>query len=82
LFAACDDLSIEESDRIFFPGKGGNAKAARLICSGCTVKDDCLAFALERPQEASDGIWGGTTPEERKALRKQYGRTAGAYVVG
>jgi WhiB family redox-sensing transcriptional regulator len=82
LFAACDDLSLEESDRIFFPDRGGSVRTARLICSCCTVKDDCLAFALERPGEAEFGVWGGTTSEERKVLRKQFGRTEGAYVVG
>lgn len=36
------------------------------ICGICTVREDCLDFALETGQEL--GIWGGRLPAERKAM--------------
>jgi transcription factor WhiB len=37
----------------------------------CPVAGDCLEFAIDHPAESSDEIWGGTTPNERRAIRKQ-----------
>jgi WhiB family redox-sensing transcriptional regulator len=37
---------------------------------GSTVREECLEFALATNQEA--GIWGGTTEEERRKLRKAW----------
>lgn len=40
---------------------------AKQVCAGCPVTDDCLNWALRAGEPA--GIWGGTTPEERRYLR-------------
>ena len=41
---------------------------AREVCAGCTVRADCLDFALA--QEAKlVGMWGGLSERERKKLR-------------
>jgi WhiB family redox-sensing transcriptional regulator len=40
--------------------------AAKAVCGRCVVSDDCLAYAL---RVMPDGIWGGTTREERIAVR-------------
>ena len=45
-------------------------ETARRICGACTVNDECLEFALATNQEA--GIWGGSTEEERRKLRKAW----------
>ena len=42
--------------------------AAKEICAVCPVNPECLEFALATNQEA--GVWGGTTEEERRKLRK------------
>lgn len=42
----------------------GRAKA---ICARCTVQSDCLSWALRAGEP--EGVWGGTTPEERRYLR-------------
>jgi WhiB family redox-sensing transcriptional regulator len=34
------------------------------------VRVDCLDYALETNQDS--GIWGGTSEDERRALRRQY----------
>jgi WhiB family redox-sensing transcriptional regulator len=40
---------------------------AKALCAGCPVVNDCLAYALERPE--LEGIWGGTTDAQRARLR-------------
>ncbi|MFA1541387.1 WhiB family transcriptional regulator [Actinomadura monticuli] len=42
--------------------------AAKAICANCPVIADCLTWALKVGEP--DGIWGGTTPEERRYLRR------------
>ncbi|WP_026402767.1 WhiB family transcriptional regulator [Actinomadura rifamycini] len=42
--------------------------AAKQICGNCPVQVDCLTWALRVGEP--DGIWGGTTPEERRYLRR------------
>ncbi len=40
---------------------------AKQVCAGCPVTTDCLNWALRAGEPI--GIWGGTTPEERRYLR-------------
>jgi WhiB family transcriptional regulator, redox-sensing transcriptional regulator len=42
---------------------------ARRICTGCRVRRQCLEFALETGEK--EGVWGGTTPEERARIRRE-----------
>jgi WhiB family redox-sensing transcriptional regulator len=67
--SACRDADPD----MFFPvGTTGAAveqiEAARHICGVCPVRAECLDFALATNQEA--GIWGGTTEDERRKLRR------------
>ena len=58
---------------LFFPVGDTDAAAidrALEICLGCVVIDDCLEYALETNQRA--GIWGGTTEDERRSLRRKW----------
>jgi WhiB family redox-sensing transcriptional regulator len=58
---------------LFFPSGDAetrNVERARAICMACPVTEPCLEFALETNQRA--GIWGGTSEEERKALRRKW----------
>jgi WhiB family redox-sensing transcriptional regulator len=52
----------------FFPERAEPADDARAVCSRCTVRGECLEFALE--DRTTAGVWGGTTPMERRALRR------------
>jgi len=59
---------------IFFPvsttGIGRiDTEQAVAICRGCPVRQECLQWAL-RAGEAH-GIWGGTTPEQRRYMRHE-----------
>jgi WhiB family redox-sensing transcriptional regulator len=63
---------------LFFPIAAGRAslpriRAAKAICEGCAVRDPCLSYGLATRQ---DGIWGGTTMEERIATRQPADRPA------
>lgn len=43
--------------------------AAKALCDECPLKVECLQVALQTKRNV--GIWGGLTPEERKALRRR-----------
>lgn len=43
---------------------------AKAVCDECPVRGPCLAAALHY-QEWEFGVWGGTTPTERRALRDE-----------
>lgn len=67
--AICRDTDPE----LFFPvGTTGQAllqiAKAKGVCCQCPVKVECLDFAMETNQDT--GIWGGTSEEERRKLRK------------
>ena len=54
-----------------FPVKGGSAKPAKRICARCPVRVACLEDALDTPTlQDEHGIRGGTTPAERRVLRR------------
>jgi WhiB family redox-sensing transcriptional regulator len=41
---------------------------AKSICATCTRRDECLAIAMRNRERI--GVWGGTTPEERRELAR------------
>jgi WhiB family redox-sensing transcriptional regulator len=68
---ACNDLDTN----LFFPaGETGPAavqiQQAKAICRACPVASKCLEFALVTHQDY--GIWGGTTEDERRQIRRQW----------
>ena len=67
--AACRTVDPD----LFFPiGTTGTAlvqiEAAKAVCRKCPSIEACLEFALATNQEA--GVWGATSEEERRELRK------------
>ncbi|WP_084786555.1 WhiB family transcriptional regulator [Pseudonocardia sp. Ae505_Ps2] len=74
--AACRD---DATDRHWPTGREGSpryerqAAAALDMCRFCPVRAQCLAYALEAGED--DGIWGGTTPAQRRS-RLDRDRTA------
>lgn len=63
--ALCKNKSV-----LFFPSeeksRGNNYKEALLICAECESKRECLEFAIR--YEMHHGVWGGTTPNQRRAM--------------
>ena len=77
--AACRASSPD----LFFPvGTVGHAlteiESAKAVCAGCAVREACLEFAVLTNQEF--GVWGGTSEEERRKLRKAWLRRQGSRV--
>jgi WhiB family redox-sensing transcriptional regulator len=70
---ACRQMDPE----LFFPiavvaGQAARqAAAAKAVCGRCAVRADCLSYALEIMPE---GIWGGTTQDERRAGQRPSGQ--------
>ena len=69
--AICRDTDPE----LFFPvGTTGYAllqiARAKEVCGQCPVQGECLDYALETNQDS--GIWGGTSEEERRRLRRAW----------
>jgi WhiB family redox-sensing transcriptional regulator len=68
LDAACR----REDPELFFPiGTSGpaadQAGQAKRICLACPVRAACLDWVMRHGYDY--GIWGGTTPQERRVMR-------------
>ena len=59
---ACQTVDPET----FFPAPSEPADAAVALCRTCDVQGSCLAWALEVGD--CHGVWGATTPRERRAM--------------
>jgi WhiB family transcriptional regulator, redox-sensing transcriptional regulator len=68
-----EDAACRNADPdLFFPiGTAGNSlrqiDEAKQVCRLCPAQNQCLAWALENG--ITDGVWGGTTENERRAIR-------------
>ena len=56
----------------FFDIEAGHGIEQKKYCVGCPVINKCLDYALNVKVL---GVWGGTTPEERRQLRIKYNIT-------
>ena len=70
-------LCRDEDPELFFPiGTTGPAatqvEQAKVVCRRCPAVEPCLTGALETGQDA--GVWGGTSEDERRALKRQSAR--------
>ena len=70
-------LCRDEDPELFFPiGNTGPAllqiEEAKAVCRRCPVVTECLQWALETGQDA--GVWGGTSEDERRALKRRGAR--------
>ncbi|MEP7194241.1 MAG: WhiB family transcriptional regulator [Actinomycetota bacterium] len=71
--AAC--LSVDPE--LFFPtGNTGPAlvqiEEAKAVCRRCEVIGTCLSWAIEARQD--EGVWGGLSAEQRRALKRRHAR--------
>ncbi len=82
-FALCRDLDTSDVFYWEAPAHGNRqanaaqlkAKedAAKAICAQCPVTQQCLDAVLALPRKWDQGIWGATTEEERRVIRRQRG---------
>jgi WhiB family transcriptional regulator, redox-sensing transcriptional regulator len=61
LFFSSEDLP-DKRERI------EREQAAKAICGHCSVRADCLAYAIAAGERY--GIWGGLNPQERRAAAR------------
>lgn len=81
-----DALCAEVGTDLFYPegedGRGGKgsqyATTARQVCARCSVVVECLEWALEyeagvvaAADRGAHGVYGGKTPQERRAILKR-----------
>lgn len=52
--------------------------AAEAMCRRCPLVRACFVWALANPSLTADGIWGATTPWQRRELRKRLLHRLGA----
>ena len=67
--AACRNAA---PDALFV--RGAEQNKAKQVCTGCPVRTECLADALDN--EIEWGVWGGMTERERRALLRRRPGTA------
>lgn len=66
--AAC----IGAEPDIFFPERGESPARAKAFCARCPVRQECLEQALD--DDERHGVFGGTTPQERRSLQTRWQR--------
>lgn len=71
-------LCRDKDPNLFYPLGGGRAavgqaEVAKAYCHGCPSREPCLDFALASNQQL--GIWGGTSPDERRLISNRRRRT-------
>lgn len=61
-----------DPDTMFPEGRHTQQKELQVtkVCKGCPYIQECLQFALENDEW---GVWGGTTREQRKVMRRKLG---------
>ena len=65
---ATEAKCLQADPETFFPEKGGSTREAKRICGECTVRNECLEYALENDERF--GIWGGLSERERRKLKR------------
>ena len=54
---------------VFFPISEEEAGPALAFCSACTIRSECLSWALKNGERY--GVWGGLTEQQRRRLTRQ-----------
>lgn len=68
LEGACSGVGPE----LFFPPSGRVPVEALRLCGLCSVRAECLAYAIEHNQHW--GVWGGMTERQRFAHKRELRR--------
>ncbi len=61
-------LCAQTDPELFFPEKGGSTREPKRVCMGCSVKEECLEYALANDERF--GVWGGLSERERRRLKR------------
>lgn len=66
--ASCSSPEVD-FEPFLFPEEGDNEKIAKAICRTCSVKRECLIFAITHGERHK--IWGGLNEDERHQRRRE-----------
>jgi WhiB family redox-sensing transcriptional regulator len=76
---AGDSLPCRDNPDFFYPedyyepaSKMLAERMAKILCIGCPLKKLCKDYAVAAQENY--GIWGGTTPQERREIRLNLSR--------
>lgn len=61
--AACKGVDTN----LFYPERGEPTRHALEVCKPCTVKAECLQYAIDNSERW--GVWGGMTERQRRRIR-------------
>ena len=76
--AACTTVDPDLFFPIAKPGPAAEQVArAKAVCAGCEIRQECLDYALDA--RSVQGIWGGTSEEERQLIRRRLLRAQHAH---
>ncbi|MDO5024978.1 MAG: WhiB family transcriptional regulator [Trueperella sp.] len=64
-----DALCAQTDPDIFYPEKGGSTAPATSICKNCSVRAECLEYAVSN--DIRHGIWGGMSDNDRKRMARE-----------
>lgn len=66
----CEALKPKQADALFFPTAGGKPNKAKVYCSDCPFKSQCLKDAIEKKLV---GYFAGTTDDDRRLMAPLHG---------
>lgn len=61
-------VCAQTDPELFFPEKGGSARAAKRTCLACPERTACLEYAISSGQRF--GVWGGVSERELRRLSR------------
>jgi WhiB family redox-sensing transcriptional regulator len=65
-----DDAACKgQPSDLWFPDNGEVCEAAKQVCNGCSVRGECLAYALTN--RIDYGVWGGASAKQRQRMRRK-----------
>ena len=62
-------LCAQVDPDLWFPEKGGSAAEPKRTCLACSVRTECLDYALANGER--HGVWGGKSERERRRLLRE-----------
>ncbi len=62
-------LCAQSDAEVWFPRKGQSSATARRICMACTVRVECLDWAMSTMEPY--GVYGGLSARQRLRLRSK-----------
>jgi WhiB family redox-sensing transcriptional regulator len=63
-----DGACVGVGPEVFYPPSGQRPVEALALCAVCSVRSECLEYAIEFNQHW--GVWGGLTERQRFALKR------------